>query len=280
MKVGVNVSVNSKSMDIGAVAKKAEELGFESFWIAEHPIIPVQTTSKYGGTPDGSIPESMKDMADPFICLAIASATTSKIMLGTSICLVPEHNPLLQAKQIAALDFHSGGRFIFGIGTGWLREETEIMGGDFDHRWTQAREAVEAMKEMWTKDEAEYHGRYYDFPPVRVFPKPAQKPHPPIFLGGVAKNVFKRVVTYGDGWMPVRATPESIKAGRASLDELAEAAGRDPKSIEVLVYGASSRDEIKQMEEAGADMATVRLPSTEPGQALPGLEKLAEEMLG
>ena len=280
MKVGVNVSVNSKSMDIGAVAKKAEELGFESFWIAEHPIIPVQTTSKYGGTPDGSIPESMKDMADPFICLAIASATTSKIMLGTSICLVPEHNPLVQAKQIAALDFHSGGRFIFGIGTGWLREETEIMGGDFDHRWTQAREAVEAMKEMWTKDEAEYHGRYYDFPPVRVFPKPAQKPHPPIFLGGVAKNVFKRVVTYGDGWMPVRATPESIKAGRASLDELAEAAGRDPKSIQVLVYGADSRDEIKQMEEAGADMATVRLPSTEPGQALPGLEKLAEEMLG
>ena len=280
MKVGVNVSVNSKSMDIGAVAKKAEELGFESFWIAEHPIIPVQTTSKYGGTPDGSIPESMKDMADPFICLAIASATTSKIMLGTSICLVPEHNPLVQAKQIAALDFHSGGRFIFGIGTGWLREETEIMGGDFDHRWTQAREAVEAMKEMWTKDEAEYHGRYYDFPPVRVFPKPAQKPHPPIFLGGVAKNVFKRVVTYGDGWMPVRATPESIKAGRASLDELAEAAGRDPKSIQVLVYGAASRDEIKQMEEAGADMATVRLPSTEPGQALPGLEKLAEEMLG
>ncbi len=280
MKVGVNVAVNSKSMDIGSIAKKAEDLGFESIWVPEHPIIPVHTTSKYGGTPDGSIPDSMSDMADPFICLAIASATTSKIMLGTSICLIPEHNPLVQAKQIAALDFHSGGRFIFGIGTGWLREETEIMGGDFDHRWTQAREAVEAMKELWTKDEAEYHGRYYDFPPVRVFPKPVQKPHPPVFLGGAAKNVFKRVVTYGDGWMPVRATPESVKAGRASLDELADAAGRDPKSIQILVYGASSRDEINQMEEAGADMATVRLPSTEPGEALPGLEKLAEEMLG
>ena len=279
MKVGVNVSVNSNTMDIGAIAKKAEDLGFESIWMPEHPLIPVQTNSKYGGTPDGSIPASMSDMADPFIGLAIASATTSKIMLGTSVCLVPEHNPLVQAKQIAALDFHSGGRFIFGIGTGWLREETEIMGGDFDHRWTQARESIEAMKELWTKDEAEYHGRYYDFPPVRVFPKPVQKPHPPVFLGGAAKNVFKRVVTYGDGWMPVRATPESVKAGRASLDELADAAGRDPKSIQILVYGASSRDEIKQMEEAGADMATVRLPSTEPGEALPGLEKLAEEML-
>ena len=280
MKVGVNGAVNSDTGDIGAFAKKAEELGFQSLWMAEHPIIPVQTTSKYGGTPDGSIPESMSDMADPFISLAIASATTSKIMLGTSICLVPEHNPLVQAKQIAALDFHSGGRFIFGIGTGWLREETEIMGGDFDHRWTQAREAVEAMKEMWTKDEAEFHGHYYDFPKVRVFPKPVQKPHPPVFLGGAATNVFKRVVTYGDGWMPVRATPDSIRAGRASLDELADAAGRDPKSIQILIYGASSRDEIKQMEDAGADMATGRLASTAPGEAISGLEKLAKEMLG
>ncbi|MCH7737771.1 MAG: LLM class F420-dependent oxidoreductase [Chloroflexi bacterium] len=280
MKVGVNVGVNSETGDIGALAKKAEDLGFQSMWIAEHPIIPVQTTSKYGGTADGSIPESMSDMADPFISLAIASATTSKIMLGTSICLIPEHNPLVQAKQIAALDFHSGGRFIFGIGTGWLREETEIMGGDFDHRWTQAREAIEAMKELWTKDEAEYHGHYYDFPKVRVFPKPVQKPHPPIFLGGAAANVFKRVVTYGDGWMPVRATPDSVRAGRASLDELADAAGRDPKSIQILVYGASSRDEIKQMEDAGADMATVRLPSSAADEAIPGLEKLAAEMLG
>ena len=280
MKVGVNVAVNSDTGDIGAFAKRAEELGFQSLWRAAHPIIPVQTTSKYGGTPDGSIPESMSDMADPFISLAIASATTSKIMLGTSICLVPEHNPLVQAKQIAALDFHSGGRFIFGIGTGWLREETEIMGGDFDHRWTQAREAVEAMKEMWTKDEAEFHGHYYDFPKVRVFPKPVQKPYPPVFLGGAATNVFKRVVTYGDGWMPVRATLDSVRAGRASLDELADAAGRDPKSIQILIYGASSRDEIKQMEDAGADMATVRLASTAPGEAISGLEKLAKEMLG
>ena len=280
MKVGVNVAVDSNAGDIGALAKKAEDLGFESIWMAEHPIIPVHSDSKYGGTPDGSIPPAMSDMADPFVSLAIASATTSKIMLGTSICLIPEHNPLVQAKQIAALDFHSGGRFIFGIGTGWLREETEIMGGDFEHRWTQAREAVEAMKEMWTKDEAEYHGRYFDFPPVRVFPKPAQKPHPPVFLGGAAKNVFKRVVTYGDGWMPVRATPETVRAGRASLDELAEAAGRDPKSIQILVYNAASRNEIHQMEEAGATMATVRLPSTAEGQWGLGLEKLAEDMLG
>jgi probable F420-dependent oxidoreductase len=279
MKVGVNVAVNSNTGDIGAFAKKAEDLGFESLWMAEHPIIPVATNSKYGGTPDGSIPPAMSDMADPFISLAIASGTTSKIMLGTSICLIPEHNPLVQAKQVAALDFHSGGRFIFGIGTGWLREETEIMGGDFDHRWTQAKEAIEVMKELWTKDEAEYHGHYYDFPPVRVFPKPIQRPHPPVFLGGAATNVFKRVVNYGDGWMPVRATPDSVRAGRAALDELADAAGRDPNSIQILIYGASSRGEIKQMEDAGANMATVRLASTDPDKVMDGLEKLAEEML-
>jgi probable F420-dependent oxidoreductase len=279
MEIGVSAIISSESMDVAAMAQKAEEVGFHSFWLPEHAIIPVHTTSRYGGTPDGSIPAFMNDMGDPFIGLARASATTSTIMLGTSVCLVPEHNPLVQAKQIAALDYHSGGRFIFGIGAGWLREETEIMGGDFDHRWSQAREAVEVMKELWTKDEAEYHGRYYDFPPVKVFPKPARKPHPPVLLGGSARNVFKRVVAYGDGWMPVRASADDIRAGRATLDELAQAAGRDPGSIEILLFGAADLDEIKRAEDAGATMATVSIPSSAPGEALPALEKMAEELL-
>jgi probable F420-dependent oxidoreductase len=279
MEIGVSAIISSESMDVAAMAQKAEEVGFRSFWLPEHAIIPVQTTSRYGGTPDGSIPAFMNDMGDPFIGLAMASATTSTIMLGTSVCLVPEHNPLVQAKQIAALDYHSGGRFIFGIGAGWLREETEIMGGDFDHRWSQAREAVEVMKELWTKDEAEYHGRYYDFPPVKVFPKPARKPHPPVLLGGSARNVFKRVVAYGDGWMPVRASANDIRAGKATLDELAQAAGRDPGSIEILLFGAADLDEIKRAEDAGATMATVSIPSSAPGEALPALEKMAEELL-
>ena len=279
MEIGVSAFISSESMDVAAMAQKAEEVGFHSFWLPEHAIIPVQTTSRYGGTPDGSIPAFMNDMGDPFIGLARASATTSTIMLGTSVCLVPEHNPLVQAKQIAALDYHSGGRFIFGIGAGWLREETEIMGGDFDHRWSQAREAVEVMKELWTKDEAEYHGRFYDFPAVKVFPKPARKPHPPVLLGGSARNVFKRVVAYGDGWMPVRASADDIRAGRATLDELAQAAGRDPGSIEILLFGAADLDEIKRAEDAGATMATVSIPSSAPGEALPALEKMAEELL-
>jgi probable F420-dependent oxidoreductase len=241
MKIGVNTRVASQSMDIAVVAQKAESLGFESLWLPEHGVMPVHVATRYQGSSDGSIPPSMSDIGDPFIGLARASAVTKTLKLGTGICLVPEHNPLLLAKEIATLDHLSNGRFLFGIGAGWLREETEIMGGDFEHRWSQTREAILIMKELWTKAEAEFHGKFYDFPLVRSSPKPFQKPHPPIFLGGSAGNVFKRIVAWGDGWMPIRATPQDIKSSRATLDELADAAGRDPRSIEIMVYGEASR---------------------------------------
>jgi probable F420-dependent oxidoreductase len=193
--------------------------------------------------------------------------------------LVPERNPLLLAKEIATLDHLSNGRFLFGIGAGWLREETEILGGDFAHRWSQTREAVLVMKEIWTKEEAEYHGKFYDFPPVRSFPKPVQRPHPPIFLGGSARNVFQRVVAWGDGWMPTRATPEDIKQGRATLDELAVAAGRPPDSLEITVYGeASDPGMLKRFEEAGASRVIVRLQTTEGEAALSELERMAKQL--
>jgi probable F420-dependent oxidoreductase len=280
MKIGVNTRVSSHSMDVAVVAQKAESLGFESLWLPEHGVMPVHVTTRYQGSSDGSIPPSMSDIGDPFIGLARASAVTKTLKLGTGICLVPEHNPLLLAKEIATLDHLSGGRFLFGIGAGWLREETEIMGGDFEHRWSQTREAVLVMKELWTKEEAEYHGKFYNFPPVRSFPKPFQTPHPPIFLGGSAGNVFKRIVAWGDGWMPTRATPQDIKSGRATLDELANAAGRDPHSIEIMVYGeAGDPETLKRFEEAGASRVIVRLQTTEGDAALTELERMAEQLL-
>ena len=167
------------------LAALAESLGFESIWLPEHPIIPVHTDSRYGGTPDGSIPPDMAHVADPFMGLARASAVTTTLNLGTGICLVPERNPLLLAKEIASLDVLSGGRFIFGIGAGWLKEETEIMGGDFARRWSQTRESVLAMKELWTRDEAEFHGRFFDFPPVRSpSPSPPGSPTRPSCWAG------------------------------------------------------------------------------------------------
>lgn len=279
MKIGVNARVSSQSMDVAVVAQKAESLGFESLWLPEHSVMPVHVTTRYQGSPDGTIPPSMSDMGDPFIGLARASAVTKTIKLGTGICLVPERNPLLLAKEIATLDHLSNGRFIFGIGAGWLREETEIMGGNFPHRWSQTREAILVMKELWTKDEAEYHGKFYDFPPVRSFPKPFQKPYPPILLGGSARNVFKRVVAWGDGWMPTRATPEDIKRGRATLDELAADAGRAPGSIDVTVFGEDSDPEtLKRFEESGASRVIVRLQTTVGDAALMELERMAKQL--
>ena len=276
MKIGVNVTNFTESLDVAVVAKKLEELGFESLWLPEHIVIPVNTASAYYGSSDGAIPEYMTYMVDPFISLARASAVTKRIRLGTSICLITEHNPLLLAKRISTLDHFSAGRFIFGIGTGWLREESEIMGADFDHRWSQAKESVLAMKELWINDQAEFHGQYYDFPLVRSYPKPYQKPHPPIILGGTARNVFKRAVAWGDGWMPSRATVDQIRSGRAVLDNLAAAAERDPESLEITAFfQPADPGLINQLEEAGAARVVLRLPPPSGKEALVQLEEFA-----
>ena len=280
MDVGLNMSISTNSIDVAEIAAKAEALGFESIWLPEHPVMPVNTASKYPGSPDGSIPDYMSDMADPYIGLARASAVTSSIKLGTGITLIPERNPLVLAGAIATLDRFSGGRFLLGIGTGWLREETEIMGGDFDHRWTQARESIEVMRALWTQDAAEYHGRYYDFPPVQCNPKPAQEGGPPVILGGNARNVFRRVARWGDGWMPTAASPEQIAAGRAAIDELAEASGRDPSGIGITVFGQpADRELIGQFERAGANRVIVRLPDTTGVGGLEEMERIAEAVL-
>ncbi|HEY5932836.1 MAG TPA: LLM class F420-dependent oxidoreductase [Nitrospira sp.] len=282
MQFGIFVFETAFSLDTAMLAKHAEDLGFESFWVPEHPIIPVTTSSPYRGSPDGVIPDAYKRIVDPFVALARASAVTKTIKLGTGICLVPEHNPLMLAKTIATLDHFSGGRFMFGIGAGWLQEETEVMGGDFPHRWTQTREAILAMKELWTKDEAEYHGQYYNFPPVLAFPKPVQKPHPPVLLGGTARQVFQRIVEWGDGWMPNRVTTDDIRRGRSILNELAEQVGRDPKSLEVLAFGFSgqfrSRAALQELEEAGANRTTIWLDQTAGDAALTEMEQIAKQV--
>jgi probable F420-dependent oxidoreductase len=229
----------------------------------------------------GPIPHFYAEIIDPFVGLARASAVTQTIKLGTGTCLVPERNPLLLAKEIATLDHFSAGRFIFGIGAGWVKEETQIMGGDFAHRWTQTQDAIMAMKALWTQEEAEYHGRYYDFPPVWSFPKPAQKPHPPIFLGSVTSpNVFKRIVAWGDGWMPVGVSLEQIKHGREALNELAVQAGRDPRSIQIVAFFVPPDPEaLKAFEDAGADAALVALETSGEKEALRKLEEIAQRVL-
>jgi probable F420-dependent oxidoreductase len=280
MKIGVLMFPTRQPIDVAVVARQAEALGFDSLWVGEHPIMPVHSTSPFPGSPDGRIPDTYSWFVDPFVALARASGVTTTLKLGTGITLVPERHPLLLAKEIATLDYFSGGRFLFGIGAGWNKEETEILGGNFAHRWTQTREAIEAMKALWANEAAEYHGRYYNFPPVRSFPRPVQQPHPPIFLGGSAQQVFKRTVEYGNGWMPTRSTPELIKQGRAVLNELAVEAGRDPSSIEVMAYIApADRARLQALAEAGADSAVMLLAKESEAAALAELEQIAQQVL-
>jgi len=280
MNIGTSLPLPAYTIDPAFMAKKAEDLGFESIWYAEHAAVPVHSDSPFPAT-GGEIPWTYSHFTDPYIALARASGVTTKIKLGTGITLVPERNPLLLAKEIATLDRYSGGRFLFGIGTGWLKEETEIMGGDFEHRWTQTREAIEVMKELWTKEEAEYHGRYFDFPLVRSYPKPAQKPYPPIILGGMAKNVLRRVVTHADGWLPNRVTPTEVEESRKKLDAMAAEAGRDPKSITISVYGQlPERDIVHSLLNAGADRVVVRPEHVETEKEMgEQLERMAEAVL-
>jgi probable F420-dependent oxidoreductase len=254
MAVGIIVPLPAYTLNPAFIASKAEALGFESLWYHEHPILPVDSASPFPAT-GGAIPWTYRHFSEPYIALAMAAAVTRTIKLATGITLVTERHPLILAKEIAVLDLHSHGRFLFGVGAGWNREETTIMGGDFDHRWTQAREAVLALKALWTQEEAAFHGRYYDFPPVYCYPKPAQKPHPPVLLGGHAPTVLQRVARYADGWLPNRITPRQVEESRKRLDTLATAQGRDPASVSISVFGQppdTTREQVEAFLHAGA----------------------------
>ena len=242
--------------------------------------MPVESDSPFPAT-GGESPWTYSQFIDFYIALARASAVTSTIKLAPGITLVPERNPLLLAKEISVLDLHSGGRFIFGIGTGWLKEETELMGGNFQRRWSQTREALDVMKGCWTQEVSEYHGEFFDFPPIRSFPKPAQGPHPPIYIGGMAPKVLERIVAHADGWLPNRITPQDLEAKRKELDRLAIGAGRDPNSIGITIYGQpADKHLIQELHDAGAERVIVRPDWVETdAEMCDQLERMAEAVL-
>ena len=199
MKIGILTLNTSESADATVIGRRAEELGFDALWVPEHQVVPVHTRE--------SVPELYRQFPDPFVTLSRVSAVTERIKLGTAVCLVPQHNPLILAKEVGSLDMYSGGRFLFGVGAGWIREEGEILGVDFDRRWAQTMEAIRAMNELWSGDTSEFHGDCYDFPAVYHYPKPVSGPRPPILLGSAAPRVFERIVADADGWMPIQVTP-------------------------------------------------------------------------
>ncbi len=284
MKIGVFHPVPNLSADAAIIARHAEDLGFESYWTADHTILPVESSQPYPGLKeDGRAPDYLWQMPDPLISLARAGAVTTRINLGTGICLVPERNAILAAKQIASLDNACGGRFLFGIGAGWNPEESRILGGDFDHRWSQVKDHILAMKELWTKDISEYHGKYVDFPPVRCFPKPARKPHPPVLLGSIQNDrALKRVAEWGDGWVPIVWDADELAAGVAKIREFAERAGRDPADIDISPFGFEGqwRDRaiIDALAKAGADRAVIWLAAQDRDGLLKELDEVAKTL--
>lgn len=284
LKIGIYCFLTDYSIDVAKLAIEAESLGFESLWLPEHPIIPVNRTMqsylKPGSTGSEELPKQYYDVVDPFVTLGKASGVTSKLKLATGICLIPERNPLLLAKEVATLDLLSNGRFILGIGAGWCKEETEIMGGNFERRWSQTRESILAMKQLWTTVESEYHGDFYDFPPVYSFPRPVQRPHPLVILGGNAKNVFKRVVEYGNGWMPTTASVEEIRMGRSQITELANNAGLDPKTFEISAFHQPADPKlIEELSQNGADRVILELKTASEDEALSQLNGFAHKLL-
>ena len=233
MELGLALFSTEQSGPVGDIAKEAERLGFESLWFPEHMLIPVHYQSRYKRTADGSVPESFAHLPDPFIGAAMAAQATERLRVATGICILPQRNVIATAKAAATLDLHSGGRFIMGVGAGWFPEEAEILGVPFKRRWRMLREGVEALKALWTRDEAAYDGEFVRFPPVRVFPKPVQKPHPPVYLGiHDPRYAPARVARYADGWCPGDLPADQAADAVASVRRAAREIGRNPEEIE------------------------------------------------
>jgi probable F420-dependent oxidoreductase len=258
MKIGVMIAATAESGDIAEIAREVENLGYESFFIPEHPVIPIGFKTPLPGGGAFTLPEHYGRWLDPFVALSVAAAVTRRVKLATGICLLPEREPIITAKIIASLDVLSGGRVILGVGGGWLREETEAMGTRFGTRWKRLRETVEAIRILWTQPEPSYQGELVKFPAVRCDPKPIQKPGPPILLGARGPKALERVVRTYDGWVPIAGRPQSFKRDVDELRKVAKERGRNPDTLSISAFVAPAEDgisleDLKLYQEAGAD---------------------------
>ena len=277
MHYGVTIFPTEYSISTPDLARAAEDRGFESLWVSEHSHIPVSRRTPWPGGAD--LPKMYCDTLDPFVALTAAASVTSRIKLGTGICLVVERDPIHTAKQVASIDQVSGGRFLFGIGGGWNAEEMENHGTQPDQRFKLLRERIEAMKAIWTEDEAEYHGQFVDFDPIFMWPKPVQSPHPPIHVGGGFPGGARRAIRYGDGWFPIGGRDGDIAERLPHFREMAREAGRDPDALEVSVFGAApDEDAMARHRDAGIARVVLFLPPAKSEEILPILDSHARIM--
>ncbi len=277
MDFGAAMFFTDYSMAPGELARALEERGFESVWAPEHSHIPLSRQSPFPG--GGDLPKRYYDAMDPFVTLTAAAAATKRLRVGTGVALIIQRDPIQTAKLVASIDQVSAGRFLFGVGNGWNAEEMADHGtADFKSRHKLARERIEAMKLIWTQAKPEYHGEFFDFGPIMAWPKPVQKPHPPIIVGGAWPHGARRAVRYGDGWIPLASRPNygDVTEYLPEFRKLAEAAGRDPASLPVSIFSAPEDvATLRRYRDAGIARAVVSLPSEKADAVLPILDRWA-----
>ena len=274
MDIGIFMFPTGDAIRPDELGAEVEARGFESLWFPEHTHIPTSRRTPFPG--GGELPPEYSRTHDPFVALTAAAMSTSTLRLGTGICLIIERDTITTAKAVASLDVLSGGRFIFGIGGGWNREEMEHHGTDYSTRFAKLEEQVAAFKTIWTEDEAEFHGRHVDFETIWSWPKPAQKPHPPIVLGGGTRYTRQRVVDHCDGWMPIGRDTEAVLRGIEDLRQRAERAGRAMDTISINVFGATPKREILDLyAEAGVGRAVLLARPEGRDLVLPRLDRYA-----
>jgi probable F420-dependent oxidoreductase len=275
LKFGTSMFFTDYSMAPGELGKALEEHGFESVWAPEHSHIPLSRKTPFPA--GGDVPKRYYDAMDPFVTLTVAAMATKALKVGTGVCLVAQRDPIQTAKLVASIDQVSGGRFLFGIGNGWNQDEMENHGTVFTTRHKLARERVEAMKAIWTQTKPEYHGEFVNFGPMMAWPKPVQKPHPPVIVGGAFPYSARRAIRYGEGWIPqaARGGYSEIADMIPEFRKMATEAGRDPKSIEITVwFPKQDPDLMKRYEDLGVARVVFNLESEKADKVLPVIDNL------
>jgi probable F420-dependent oxidoreductase len=276
---GAAIFFTDYSMGPVELGRALEERGFGSLWAPEHSHIPLSRRTPF--PQGGELPKKYYDVMDPFVTLSAAAAATTRLQVATGVCLVVQRDPIQTAKQVASLDQISGGRFLFGIGAGWNAEEMADHGTEFRSRFRVMQERVEAMKAIWTMSKPEYHGQFVDFPPMMTWPKPVQKPHPPVIVGGAFPHGARRAIAFGDGWVPHARRPQygDVLSLLPQFRKLAVEAGRDPDTLPITVFGVAEDAElVGRYRDAGVARVVFNLPPSKSGEVLPALDRCAALM--
>ena len=276
MKFGASMFFTDYSMTPVALARALEERGFDIMWAPEHSHIPLSRKTPFVLGSD--LPKRYYDVMDPFVTLAAAAVATKTLKVGTGVCLIAQRDPIQTAKLVASIDQVSGGRFVFGVGNGWNQDEMENHGTVFASRHKLARERIEAMQAIWTQDTAEYRGEFVNFGPMQTWPKPVQKPYPPILVGGAFPYSARRAVRYGDGWMPqvTASSPTPLIELIPRFRQMAAEAGRDPAKFDISIGGqAEDIALIKRYQDLAVNRVSVSLPSETEEKILPVLDRWA-----